>query len=436
MLSKAKTWIRQHRRRTVFLCVAALLVIGYLAWRLIDQREVRLIALDAKTGQVQWSALLPDNAWEVSEPVVDNGRVVVSLNLPPADDQRPIWGLFTFDGASGQKLWDFTLDHYAIGQLNDYYHILAYVPYVVADTVYARLPDDHNTLVAVDATNGKLKWKQPSALDWHSDHYVAARLVGDHLITLSLGTPFTLRWLDPQTGAGLSDVKQPAIGETNTEPYLVANDQSIFLLTDQGIKAFDARSGTQQFKTDRVYSRLWVVGSALYTAGEGEIRSFDATTGTERWVYVPADPSRKSWLFTTVRADSESVYVFCKGFQVDLTMPAWLVALDARDGHERWTKPVTSSQYIATFGAVSSTADTVFVPGGTEFGTGYAAGDTPVMAVMALSATDGAERWRFGVRVLSPFPFNTPTTDGSHVFVVDHSPRWRNWLSQINPAWH
>src|SRR5512145_3237898 len=92
-----------NRWRFILLSVIVL-VIMYLTGRYVMEPEVRLFALNAETGSVQWSVSLGNH--RTSNPVVANGRVFVDVGSYD-DKSDKFWELNAFDAAQGTHLWTF-----------------------------------------------------------------------------------------------------------------------------------------------------------------------------------------------------------------------------------------------------------------------------------------------------------------------------------------
>jgi len=238
---------------------------------------------------------------------------------------------------------------------------------------------------------------------------------------------FTLRMLDPETGKSLQEVKQWLTKEENfapfSGPYLVVNDRSIFLTTDRAVYAFDPNTGEQQFRINAARgSRIRVEGATLYTSQSDRLMAFDAATGQQKWVHMW---NRRIGYLTGFSVNLDSIYVYCNcdGDAGGRSDEGWLIALDTRDGNERWAKPITDMSSIPLFTVPVLAGDAVMT----------AAGSEDRFGVTALDPADGKQRWSFVTHGLIS---TWLAQEGGRVIVLDRSPRWRNWLASLNPAWH
>jgi outer membrane protein assembly factor BamB len=427
---KGKYMRSEGKHRKVFWGVGALLIVGLLAWWLLRQPELRLFALDVQTGNVQWSAALPGPVHEPPSIVVGSKRVIVNV---PGDNQQPgTRRVIAFDAASGQKLWQLEPGLVAANTLDEMQAPAEDIPMITTDSVYIRLHDDNNTLLALNATDGQIRWVQTSVADWTTTKSVPVRAVGKHLVVLFYEEEkYILRLLDAQNGKRIKDIWQSSEGEyvdNLKEPNLLADDKTIFLSTSRDSHtityALDAQTGALRYKIEDTTGsrRLWLVEDTLYTIDWEQIKAFDALTGVEHWVYrLDSNRFQHSSFFSTLRADANSAYIFCNCL-FDTEAEGWLFALDTQNGHERWAKPVTQgSMEFRQAMAVSNTPDIVFVPTSSEEQDG----------IMALSAADGTERWHLTANAAH---YINPANDGEQVFVMSYAKRWRNWLALLNLA--
>lgn len=400
--------------------IGLLLAIIALAWW-TNQPETRLFTLDIQTGKIVWSSALPKSAL-IPQIATGNNKTIVSVLHQTENHSGKSQQLIAFDAISGQQLWEFISDEAFEASMK---YIEDDVPLIFGNNLYFRFldRDETLTLAALDLANGKLRWTQ-SAVAWFSEQAVIQQ-AGEHLVALFYENDVcTLSFLDPQTGERIKDIRRWIYENErlvpDAGPYLLADDNSIFLSTEQAVYAFDANTGAPRYKIQGYSRCIWLKGTTLYIGGIGQTRALDALTGDELWAYQ--DEFVENTYYATLRADSETVYRV-RRFLSFSDPDAWLYALDAQSGNKRWIGQTTNYGTIANFQAValSSAMDKVIVPGGEYDQTG----------ITVLSAKDGTEHWHF--RAHTGFP--SPTSDGERVFAIRKSPRWRNWLSLLNPTW-
>lgn len=402
--------------------IGILLVATFLAWW-ANQLEIRLFALDVQTGSIVWSSTLPKPVGRVPQVFTGNGKVIVDIPHPTDKKYEESRQMIAFDAVSGQQLWEF-IPNETLGETKGF---IEDVPIIITDSVYIRFEDqnDHIILAALDASSGEVSWTQPSALGWQLSRQAAIQQAGERLVALFWEDKrCTLSFLDPKTGNRIDDIRTWFYDDEefgfHKEPYLLADDDSIFLRTARAIYAFETATGAQRYELEEHDKYIWLEETTLYVGGTDQVKAFDALTGEERWLY---ERVAQEAYFTNLRADSETVYRF-RNQNSDANEEGWLFALDAQNGNERWARPTTNDSTIVLFQAVTSpnTTDKIIVPGSKGEQTG----------IMVLSAADGTELWHF----IAHTGFPSPASDGKQVFVVRKAPRWRNWLSLINPSWY
>ncbi len=429
-----------RNRRLLVLLGIGLLIFVLVMWRVATRKEWHMFALDAQSGRVIWSVPLVDQPSVFGDPVVSNGRVFFEVSTLVSEDTFA-WKFVALDATSGQPLWEFIPDPKlykdVVTQRGSVYSGTALgTPVVTADSVYVDIISKGGIapeLVALDAATGALKWTVKPA--WHRfvNQYPGVAPAGERVVIMQEDdSGVALQALDAQTGTFLwqtslehagGDVKG---GQQYNGRYLVANNRSVFLNTGDTTEAFDLDTGALQFRIDRYSNKqIEVAGATLYALMAESLTAFDAATGAEHWMY---GGGCAGGFLVRFQADQESVYASCEtgvwesgGKSGDV----WLFAVAAEDGHERWrTRVIESAVVPPQMPAIG--AESVFVIGGQG-------GQSPKNQVRALSTADGTERWRFPTRHSG---LGSVATDGHSVFVTDVSPRWRNWLARLNPAWH
>lgn len=428
-------------RRLVFVLVGAV-VVGVAAWRFAAATETRLFALDAASGRVAWSEVLASDGRLLSQPQVRNGRVVVWVEASGEDRGRfEVGGGKAFDVASGRRLWEFVPDKRFRGPCA---LIVDAVPSAAPDQIFvfyaeAKWPDDANlTLIALDAASGKPQWTfNPTYIPPRGLlNYSGLAVTDGYLAVLHSSSPSRSRailvGLNARSGERQWSVDLDAVTATSAVSYLLdgpfGSDDAVILGNSSTIYAFDPRTGASTFTLDEGGSWLWLHETTLYRHDRrAGLATFDATSGAHRWTYIPEAcrvfhlTERDLWI------GPEAVYV---ASTCDRTATGrasgLLIALDPQHGTERWRTRVADDRWNASTSAVSAQGVFTRVRDRSP-GTGK-----DRYWVLALASVDGSERWRFPLGV----PASRIAADDRHVFVIDTSPRWRNWLAGLNPAWH
>lgn len=442
-------------RRLIVLFGIGVLTVSFLVWFAI-QAEKRLLALDAKSGQLLWSIGLSDRPVKLRSPAVANGKVFLGIATRRVAGDTFDWKLAAFDAASGRRVWQFSpnlqfksdanLDGIATGLL---------APYASADNVYAyvSIEDGEDQLVALNAVTGKQRWTINR--EWSKFDKLGVVAIGDRIIFISPEKDPTripigklqenkviLKALDTRTAKLIWQVKlndipyEDLFQGSNLPSILIASDRTVFFKL--GItRAYDLATGKLQFKIDdRNGDEIKLINSTLYSFGYGELTAFNAATGAQMWTRSegkdrnrtcagrPGSPSR-------FQASVEVVYVTCsiaKSKYVE-NEEGWLLALNPKDGRERWFKQINSGYWDLYESLPASNSESVFIIRDNKD-----AEEGMVAQVLALSAKNGVEVWKFQLKeddFLQP-----PATDGDRVFIIDTAPRWRNWLAHLNPAWN
>lgn len=80
--------VSSRRLRIVLIVVLVVGVIGFAGYQLLNAPERRLYALDALTGQVRWSAALPDDGPAPSTVAIGGDRVFIGVTARRASRWR------------------------------------------------------------------------------------------------------------------------------------------------------------------------------------------------------------------------------------------------------------------------------------------------------------------------------------------------------------
>lgn len=443
-------------RRGIILFGIGLIIASLLAYWLATQNEKRLLALDAKSGRVLWLAALSDRQSKLQSPVVANHRVFLGIATKEVLQNSYNWQLKAFDAVSGRRIWQYSpnLQQVESGAKLDGVDTGLLAPYASADSVYAyiSIEDGEDQLVAIDAATGKQRWLIKR--EWSNFDKLGVVAVGNRVIIISPEKDPTripigklpenkviLKALDTRTATQIWQVKlndipyEDLFQGLNLPSVLVASDRTVFF--KPGItRAYDIETGKLQFRiADRNGDEIKLINSTLYSFGYGELSAFNAVTGDQLWSRGNAKNSNFTCAGTgsarRFQASDQVIYVTCgiAGRKSIEDEEGWLLALDAKNGSERWFKQVNSGYWDLFESLPASNSESVFIVRKIK--------DTKagkIAQLLALSAKDGAEIWNFPLAE-SDF-FQPPVTDGDRVFVIDTAPRWRNWLEYLNPAWH
>jgi outer membrane protein assembly factor BamB len=430
-------FMKRNRWMIVLLGLGALLGLAFLAWQFATQFETRIFALDAQTGRVKWSTPVR-TSWTFT-PSAGNGRVFAYAQVPLTAQERESSGtsrkntikLCAFDASTGRQQWEYVFDQKQFEF--DSQAIIQDPPLVSGNWVVAGL--NEKNLAIFDAKSGSLLWYTSNAVSPAKTR--AFTIAGDHLIIISQdgsGEKLNLQALDAQSGASVWKTELANVEYDDIfldRPAIVANDQLVFVNAHQTVDAFDLQTGTFQFSVPAKSHQLQAVGDALYINTETSLLAVDAPTGALRWTFSVPASDRQPFLFG-LQTVGQVTYIIHFFQGQDNGFSAWLLALDAVDGHELWRQQLGQAknrtdildQFFDTLPATNQ--ETFFA---------HLEDENRNSAVKAFSAVDGRELWRFPLYHRDVFDvMASPTTQDKLVFVTDWAPRWRNWLTSFNLA--
>jgi outer membrane protein assembly factor BamB len=298
-------------------------VSGSTAYFLTKRHEV--VAVDAASGRVRWRRSTGGPGEEtLGSSVVAHAGVVIAGD----------YAIVGFDAATGARRWRFEPGRgYGAG---------LYLGEAHDALVFAGSSSGH--LYGVDVSDGRLRWSaQPVA---EPDTTMFQPVVAGDLVVAgysTFGRPIAggvvavdrltgrERWRREFPGASLRAATGFGGGPAVTGDLVIAGSG------DGQIHGFDRGSGLPRWvrpsvtradgrRADRDWRALAVSGPWL-AAGSvtGVVTMSDIKTGAESWRYAHPDGGSVALRIT---ADERSVYVPHLG--------GLLVALDSRDGHERW----------------------------------------------------------------------------------------------------
>lgn len=299
-----------------------------------------LIALDTATGTERWRFEVA--GWDVTSPLVLDD--VVYAFAHDYDDGGDF--LHALDAATGEERWRFEPDSGANGGIS---------PAAAEGVVY--LVDDAN-LYALDAATGTERWRfQPA--------------------------------VETEIGAGFADNNE---GDSASEsaPDIVTTPAVagglVYVRSEAGIlHAVDAATGQERWGVEVGGNYHGepipaIANGLVYVGVDDGVRAFDAATGTERWYFAtwsrPDDPVVANGV----------VYVNAFGPD-DLD---GVVAIDATGGFQRWrfALPTDRNDFDRAYLAVAD--DTIYA--GTDGGDLYAIGGSTGMTAPPDSTTSSMFR--------------------------------------------
>jgi len=268
-----------------------------------------LYALDLKTRALKWKFEAGDIVR--SRPAVAGGTVYFT-----ADDNQ----LYALDAQSGKAVWQFDMGKpfAARSPIPKGWDYMQSSPAVAEGVVY--VGSAGSNFFAVDAKNGKEKWRVPVGLYVRSSPAVVDGVVyfGDWL-----GMVYAL---DAQTGQAKWTVN--TYGSVVPSPTVV--DGVVYIGSKYPcLFAFDAKTGEQKWCF--AYGNSWVESSAAVADGVvyvgssdwDRINAVDTATGELKWFFTTkGDP----WCSPAV--SNGVVYIGATG--------GFFYALDAKSGAEKW----------------------------------------------------------------------------------------------------
>ena len=298
-----------------------------------------------------------------STPAVAEGIVYVG-----SDDHY----LYALDAQSGALMWKF--------QTGD---IVQSGPAVSEGTVYVGSADSY--LYALDAKNGHLKWKFQRAETIYSSPAIADGVVyfgsADHYLYAVESASGTERWKFETQGVVFSS---PAVDGGTV--YFGSGG------ADSNLYALDAATGQERWKlkaAGEVIDAPAVFEGAVYvTARDGPLYAVNAKTGGQNWTVPrlrgPPTIAAGLVLGTDWVEDSGSFYGEAPR----------VVALDLRDGRERWTFALKGDEAISRQSA--SNGNLYFGRSGPQR---PGEGPTGSGSLYALDLQTGREKWQWQMDV-------------------------------------
>lgn len=214
----------------------------------------------------------------------------------------------------------------------------------------------HWKLIARDAFNGVLLWKQPIA-EWHTHlqglksgppglpHRLVA--VGDR-VYVTLGIKAPVSELDTATGRMLR-----AYEGTEGAEQIRIQDDMLFAATQKEVMAFktDGTALWRQSAPGVMIGTFAIAGDRVFYFDGEKVHALDAATGREHWQSEPLaalDRNAKAGGFAPTLVVANDTVLFSGGDSLlpsDMGHDGTLTALDAATGRKRWQGPHPPSGY-------------------------------------------------------------------------------------------
>jgi outer membrane protein assembly factor BamB len=257
-----------------------------------------LHAVDAQTGNLEWSTPTGGTSSVTSSPTVANGTVYVGS----ADNS-----LYAVDADTGSVEWNVSTGD-----------TITSSPTVADGTVYIGSWD--NSMYAFDATNGSEQWSTAT-----QDRVLASPSVVNNTVYVS-SYDGGLYAMDADTGT--VDWNSSVGGYTDSSPT-VANGTVYVGSSSDSLYAFDAVTGSQEWTAstgNNVMSSPTVADGTVYVGSDdGSLYAFDATTGSQEW----SSPTGAGIGTSSPTVASGTVYVGSEDSS--------LYAFDAVTGSQEWS---------------------------------------------------------------------------------------------------
>ncbi|QCC50267.1 outer membrane protein assembly factor BamB family protein [Halapricum salinum] len=308
-------------------------------------------AIDANTGNKQWSYTEPANRIFVYPPYLNDNIPIFSSNTLYIVDRRTgteqwqwantnggSWfpdndtvyigdnNLYAVDATTGAEQWTYEEPLGPIGQIE-----------VVNGTVYVE--DDVHVLYAVNATSGTEEWRYDVSNDFLIDGFDEESGIL-YFVTLPDDSQHDVYAIDMADGSEL----WAADGSGQAQLRGIVNGAS-YLTIDGMVLAVDGKTGNIQWtyskpSADVIFGEDHITNGTVYMDDNSNVYAVDAETGNERWVYTGLSDSGSSYIREVT---NETVYV---EENVDNSENAY--AVDAESGNEQWSVTGSSDASIGT----------------------------------------------------------------------------------------
>lgn len=230
------------------------------------------ICIDADTGKQHWTG--PQSEGIVGHPTVYDGTALI--NIGSREITRP--HVRAFDAASGEELWQSNLGHTSYA-----------TPAVGNGRVFL---GSEGGLHAIDLASGDGAYTVTDELNAPTTPVVYDETVYVHTSDSQLAAV--------DTADGTIHWRSPMKGRYANSPPVVANG-SVFTVTDDGIKALDARDGSSISSNTTVAMPVGLVGEVLYAIGLGPDGNGDADGVGVLFAFDTKHDLNQLWSLTTER---------------------------------------------------------------------------------------------------------------------------------------
>jgi outer membrane protein assembly factor BamB len=451
-------------------------------WQFVTSQEEVLMALSAETGKFLWqtprhilqnrSLILESKAW-MAAPVIKNGQAYMWL----AEDQffwsdstdPKTWKLLAFDAATGKELWRFepynelkpTLDStsFAVSAVNTLFTL----PVIEDDTIFITVQFQADsryrdyllfTLVALETYTGRIKWTfdYTNYRDFAYKNKMPLVFFNDSLVVFSSTEEgnLSLQGLSTQTGKllwntrlrfSLDDLRKKKINVIGSSfnPIIVGNKKQFFLNAESIIYAIEPRTGEVKFQINQPNSEIRMIESTLYIldprprkesglSPSRTLYAFDAATGNRLWSYTPQKLEGEFGLGRlSLDEDTATVFVDCI---LCGTEPS-VAALDMKTGSARPDSFMRNHRNFAPINA-KYMLTWEYERKAKKLMQSYETYSDPDKTWLVIREKEtGTERWRMALQSVGRFL----SAGEDFVFIKESVPRWRNWLTQVNPDW-
>lgn len=431
----------------------------------LDQTQPTLIALDARTSQVAWSAPLSGGLERFT--TAEQGRVFVATAIDRtkefSGERYQRYQIQAFEAASGRKLWTFS------PQLSEPYRsedmLSGLPPYVHDDTVWVNvlldrtlqgkvitrdrtsgqtveqigaLPNLRNgQVIALNAANGKPKWSidRDWSIEWIDHIGIVDRGDRSAILRITPTQEILLEVYDSSTGKPLWQVQADRLPRWENWPanlfrryQFAANSATLFLVdrSQHKLYGYDWKTGQRKvaINTD---GEIELTDSTLYSLSglsKSLLKAFDPNTGIRRWT-----ASFPNCLYSVddIEAVADEVYLACSG-SVDFQPQIKVLRLDSKTGRDRWSSQVSNRSWgqDSQSNALAHSSEAVVAIALSRDGNSD--------QVIAFSRMDGRELWRWTPKF--EIQQGSISAEGDRVFVLAQVPRWRHLIGAIDNGSH
>ena len=404
-----------------------------------NAKELRLFAIDAKSGTVQWSSALSDAKGRSSTPVVSNGKVFTRLVLPQGGDQWK-YQVSAYQADSGKRQWkrEIKTQHRSADSALITSSLIVPTP----ETVLMMLPveDDeaYSQLMVFDIQTGEYQ-RSPHLVFQAFPEVPGFVSDQDSVLAMKLKLETT-----PQRRSGCDEAKVMLTRQDvwaqkiqwsvpfpdsfcshrwqRPDRFLLANESTVFVDGYEKLQAFNLETGKIKFEIPVRGNDVALGQATLLVKDRSGIQAYDANTGQSKWTSV--DPCGFSSSFPGLMADDQQLYMHCYS-SPGREEQNRLAAISLENGHTRWFSN-TASQL---FHRPAVTKNEVVVLDTIE----KLSSDSKTY-VTALSRADGKVRSRFPIS--APNVYQSVAADEDQIYVIDRAPRWRHWIAHWNHHWH